>query len=150
MHRQDHKISVRLLQLSFNSLLLYMKRGGEKKWAKCMFNLKICCKLRSCPQKQAQTMVWLLYIWLIKTVFPSLHGSCLWQKWLAGLSCLHVALPCQFFQSAASGRGRGGGGFFITQDNLKPQLRDQPFSSSSSPSFRNKLWRGIPCFCFCF
>lgn len=70
-------------------------------------------------------------MWLIKAVFPSLHGGC--------LSSLRAAVPLSVFPG-----GSRGGGSFMTQDNLKPQLRTcpapalYPISSSSSWLKKNK------------
>ncbi len=82
-----------------------------------------------------------------RVFFPSARQLSL-AEWLAGLSCLHVAEPCQFFQRERGGR--------FLHDSGQPQttVRDLPlFSSISAPKFNQflfTLWRGIPCLVFVF
>lgn len=75
-----------------------------------------------------------------KNSFSPLHGSCLWKNDCQGLVVFMWPCPVNF--SRRRGRGRGGG-FFMTQDNLKPQLRACPFSPPPPPHISAALFNFV-------
>lgn len=101
------------------------------------FNLKICClytqfkpykhrkhlETQTAGKHYGMASLYMTH----KNCFSPLHGSCLWQNDWQGWVVFMWLNPVSF------SRGRRGGGSFMTQDNLKPQLGTCPSSSPPPP-----------------
>lgn len=126
------------LLLRFYFLLFFLNPSDTG----CKFQYRCKLKIRSAVSHTNKTP-WntshnctLLYGFLTydswRLFFPSARQQYL-AEWLAGLSCLHAALPCQFFHRETTR---------FLHDSGQPQTaaQDLPFSSSSSSThFSNSL-----------